>query len=330
MKNFFTEKDTPPVLEQNKINGKSAERYFSAALTISLEARILWASRTEDDSKVDLISVITHPWIENTVQVIFTQVKSGKSFCEIKDKTLKVNKSKFDDFLNRNHHTLICWTNVDDDIPYWFIIKANAQYFKTEYPEHHKISPASRFDIIRILTSSTLKDGGKGLIFSRRNSRYEYDLDSFKNLRNDAKKIYKSINSENIINPLLGKIEFTRLGWRHVTRESRLDDYKVASYEIIKILNKIISKTPTKHYIIESQIKEDENLTFRENEYILIYENVRCYDRENEKQIITNVYIKLLEVIGFENNWMNKANTSAIVKRRVIFKSIYYKERKSS
>ncbi|PCJ67301.1 MAG: hypothetical protein COA58_02995 [Bacteroidetes bacterium] len=322
LKNFFTEGNTTSVLEQNKINGKSAERFFAATLTVSLEARIFWASRTEDDSKVDLVSILTHPWINNTVQVIFTQIKSGNSYCEIVNETLKVKKLKFRDFINRNHHTLICWTS-DDDIPYWFIIKANSRYFKTEYPKHHRISPAMRFDITRILASSTLKNGGKGLAFSCRSSAY--DKDSFKQLRKTAKVIYKKLKLERIDNPLLGEIKFTRLAWRHITRESRLNEYKVASFEIFKILGLIISETPTNHYILKSCQKENGDFNYRENEYLLVYDNVRCYDKTNKEYFGTRIYMKLLEFIEYQNDWMNKVNASAKVKRKVIFKSIYYK-----
>lgn len=38
MKNYFKPKPKLNTLEQNKINGKSAERYFAAMLTMALES----------------------------------------------------------------------------------------------------------------------------------------------------------------------------------------------------------------------------------------------------------------------------------------------------
>lgn len=329
MKNYFRPRGQLTTLEQNKVNGKSAERYIAATLTISLNARIFWATRTEDDSKVDLISVLTHPWFENRVEVVFTQVKSGASFCKVENGKLIVTKEKFNNLLLRNHHTLICWTLVDDDTPYWFLIRANSKFFRTEYSTNHLISPASRFDIVRILTSTMTKDGGKGIIFSRKNERQEYDFSEFKALRDNAKVMYNVLKNTEVVNPLFGQIDFTRLGWRHITRESRLNIFKTATYEIMSVIQNLLSKTPTKHFTHNTLRNEDSQNSYRASEYILEYKNVLCFDKETQQTIAVNVYVKLLEFIGYSVKWRANAISSNDVERRVVFKSIYYKKRSS-
>jgi hypothetical protein len=330
MKNYFKIKPRLDTLEQNKINGKSAERYFAALLTIALEARVFWGTRTEDDSKVDLMTVLNHPWLENRVEVIFTQVKSGLSYCEIKNKRLVVHKDKFSHLTKRNHNTLVCWSTVNNNCPYWFIIKANSSYFRTTYSEIHILNPASRFDIIRILTSTAIKNGGKGLIFKRENSRQEYSNQEFISLRVKAKRIFNDLKISELYNPLFGKIEFTRLGWRHMTRASRLNNYKIASYEIIPILKFLLSKTPSKHYLFDYENKNDKENEYRYNEYLMEYDNVKCYDNESGEKIEIKIYVKLLELIGYNKNWRDVANTTTETNRRVIFKSIYYKTKRNS
>lgn len=274
-----------------------------------------------------MISIITHPWLNNRVEVVFTQVKSGPAYCSVVDGTLIVNKEKFSDLTKRNHNTLVCWSRVDNDNPYWFLIKANTSYFRTTYNENHRLTPSSRFDIVRILTSTAVKDGGKGLVFSRDNNREEYKTKDFQLLRNKAKSLYSLLQSNLIINPLFGTIEFTRLGWRHITRESRLNTYKISSFEVMSILNHLLSKTPTKHYTFDNDYKFDNVNTYRISEYLLEYDNVICYDKERNS---VKIYIKLLEFTCFMKNWRNIANSAAEVERRVIFKSIYYKNKRSS
>lgn len=328
---FFIDQKEPvlPTINTNKLNGKSTERYFAGLLSIALNARVSFASRTEDDAKVDLVTIMSHPWEENEVEVMITQVKSGPSYCRIDDNKLFVNQSKFQDLLKRNHNSLICWTRVDEDMPHWFLIRNNAKFLRGEYNRSHVFSPLTKFDLMRILSSINSKDGGKGLIFSRANGRYEYKYEDLHTLRNRAKKQYAKLKGIMVIHPLFGPVEFTRLGWRHITRSSRFNPFKVASYEIIQILHKIITLSPTRHYIKNADKSEDTRYHYREIEFILIYDNVKVRDRETDQIVPVNVYIKLVEVCRYEKNWISTPASAMKVARRVIFRSIYYKEKSS-
>ncbi len=325
MKNLFKPRVKLTTLEQNKFNGKSAERYFAANLTISLDARVFWATRTEDDSKVDLVTVISHPWVNNHVDVLFTQIKSGPSFVEpIKGSDeirFLVKKEKFKHLLNRNHNTLICWSNVEFDEPFWFIIKANAKYCRVNYREIHKLTPLSRFDIIRVLTSFNNTNGGKGLTFKIKE-------ETFLDKRKNAKALYKNLMSAKVENPLFGAIEFSRLGWRHITRTKRLNKYKVNSFDLLSVINKILVRTPSKHVCYSEQYEEVEENRYRVCEYILTYNDLQGIKEDSGAIKPVNVYIKLLEFSSYMIDWRAAPNFSSIVNRRVVFKSIYYKEKK--
>ncbi|RXR23040.1 DUF4365 domain-containing protein [Flavobacterium stagni] len=329
MKHFFTSKQESKLsqLKINIINGKLAERYFASILTTALDARVSFTSRTEDDAKLDLVTIMSHPWKKNTVEILFTQVKSGKTYAQVVENKLIVNKDELTDLLNRNHNSLICWTEVNDDNAYWFFIKAKARFFKTEYNISHKFSPLTKFDLLRLTTSSNDKNGGSGLIFNRKNIRSEYSKDDYVKLRNEAKLNYKKFKKEETINPLFGKIEFTRLGWRHITRESRWYRYEVASLEIIRILDKILSLSPSNHYIINCyENNDDTNFSFREVEYLLSYEKVKAYNKETHKLENVTVFIKLLEIGTYLKEWKQRPKNTSAIYRRVIFKSIYYKQ----
>jgi len=309
-------------------NGFDGERLGSAQLTLALNSRISWASRKEDNSKIDLIVTFEHPWKNNEIEVILTQIKSGFSYANIVSGKLKIKKSEFAHYKNRNHSSLICWLNQDSNEFYWFIIRANASYFRSEYNSSHKLNPSSRFDIKRILNSFNDKDGGKGLKFKTKSfdrQRDKYNFDEFKLLRKKAKESYNGLKKHDYESPLFGLIEFTRIGWRHITRESRLNEYKVASYEIIPLLKNIIIKAPSKHYI-QTTLEELDNFEiYRQNEYLLEYQNIIILNKTTNSEFKTRVYIKLIEAIRYPKNWKENALLSQQVHRRVIFKSIYYK-----
>ncbi len=168
MKNIF-KNTTPPTrtqIEINDLNGHDAERLAAANLTLALNARISWASRKEDNSKIDLIVTMLHPWEKNKAEVILTQVKSGQTFGQkITDgkQSFKIIKSKFEIFLKQKHHSLITWIDREDNEIYWCIIKANSSFFRTVYGLTHKLSPATPFDIFRITNSFEDINRGKGI-----------------------------------------------------------------------------------------------------------------------------------------------------------------------
>lgn len=332
MKNFFSNdsKNKLSTLRQNILNGKTAERYFASLLTIALDARVSFTSRTEDDSKLDLVTIMSHPWEVNKVEIFFTQIKSGKSYCRVENDKFIVDNTKFQEFVGRNHNSLVCWINVDEKIPYWFFIKSNSQFFKTDYNLSHILSPLTKFDLIRLVTAVNNQNGGKGLIFNRKNSVSDYEKSEYINLRNVAKIQYKKFKSSKIINPIFGKIEITKLGWRHITRESRWYRYEVASLEIIVILENILNLSPSKHYIIKQINTADSDFNYRENEYLLHYDSIKVFDKEKNKLIEIDTYIKLLEIGAYLKEWKDKPNSTTIANRKVIFKSIYYKIKQSS
>lgn len=178
----------------------------------------------------------------------------------------------------------------------------------------------------RLVTAVNNRDGGKGLIFNRKNEDYEYEDHEFLELRNTAKKAYALLKKQTINNPLFGVIEVTRLGWRHISRESRWYYYKTASYEAILILDKILGLSPAKHYIIKNIENETFEYCFRENEFLLRYNNIKVFDKAENKLLRVDVYVKLIEICSYVKEWKQKPAYTMQTKRRVIFKSIFYKQ----
>lgn len=335
LKNAFKNTVKTPLTQTklNDLNGHDAERYSASSLTLALNARISWASRKEDNAKTDLITTMLHPWFENKVETILTQIKSGNTYAKILQSNhyvFKVEKSQFRVFVNQNHHTLICWVDRDENDIYWLVIKANAKFYRNVYGASHKLSPATRFDLIRVINGFGDRDGGKGLQFAdytgnRKYSCYKYNDATFKKIRNIAKKEYNRLKNNEFISNIFGEIQVTNYGWRHITRESRWNDYKVASYEIIPILGHILTRSPSKHFIQNYWSESDADNEYRKIEYLLEYHNIIKCNKDTSIISGTEVFVKLIEIIKYPKEWKNNAQLSQSIERRVFFKSIYYK-----
>jgi len=339
LKNVFTNSTKPTLVNTklNDINGHDAERLSASSLTLALNCRISWASRKEDNAKTDLILTMLHPWIENKAEVILTQVKSGKTYAEVNPSDnyhFKIVKNKFKPYLNLNHHTLICWIERESNEIFWFIIKANSQYYRNTYGLSHKLSPATRFDVIRVINGFGDTNGGKGLQFATKEYnaeqiRFKYSYESFKKLRETAKVCYNKSKSKNLLSNIFGTIEVTNYGWRHMTRESRWSQYKVSSFEIIPILDKILERSPTKHFIQNYWEETTELNKYRKTEYLLEYHKIKKDVFSKTELIEVDVYVKLIETIEYPKNWRENSTLTQAINRRVIFKSIYYKQKSS-
>ncbi|MCC4227871.1 hypothetical protein [Zunongwangia profunda] len=327
MNHFFNNstKKKLTTLASNIENGKTTERYFAGLLTTALNARVSFTSRTEDDSKVDLVTIFSHPWIKNEVRILATQVKSGNTYASYENGTLIIKPQNFTDLLSKNDWTLVCWTKVENDEGYWFLVKPNSKFIKPEYNSNHILNPLTKFHLIRIIYSKINSNGGLGLIFKRNNIYQKYNREEFISLRLKAKNKYSKIKKLNIVNPLFGEIEFTRLGWRHITRESRWYYYTTASFEAIQILDKILLLSPTKHYTLKHETNSDNSLFYTENEYLLNYDKIKVFDSDTGETKKVEVFIKLLEISGYQKDWKNTPKANINYSRRVIFKSIYYK-----
>lgn len=324
--------------KMNDLNGHDAERFSASSLTMALNARISWASRKEDNAKTDLIITMLHPWVENKAEVILTQIKSGKTYGKVspsKKYIFKLEKSQFKVFLKLNHHTLICWVDREKSEIYWLVIKANAKFYRNVYGLSHKLSPATRFDLIRVLNGFGDRNGGKGLQFTamypdKTQASNKYDYTTFKKLRATAKSKYNQLKRVKIISNIFGEIQVTNYGWRHMTRESRWNTFKVATYEIIPILNHILSKSPSKHFIQNYWEEEDENSVYRKIEFLLEYHEVKILSSKDSTLYPIEVYVKLVEFVNYPKDWLKNARLSQSTTRRVVFKSVYYKNKKSS
>lgn len=302
----------------NISNGNDAETYSASQLLIAMGAEVSWGSRNEDGRKIDLIASYDHPWYNERI-IFLVQVKSGDSF-GLKSKNGFKLLARAKKAAQRTSHSIcIIWIDRDSKKAYWAYVHPNSTTKNQEYKDNHLIAPSMRFDIARNQAKILPKKvGGSGIIMSDKQL-------SLKDRRKNALDNYRTIKNSKIINPNLGEIEFTRVGWRHMFRKSRSPENKESSLVVINYLQLIITDKPSSIYMTDLEIQDIADFTYRRCEYVLSYEDVKLSISQNISNV--KVVIRLIEEIRWPTNWDNHPCLSQQIDRKLTFLSCYYKKK---
>ncbi len=315
-------KTTSPIPQQNRINnidnGNDAEILAASLLLRSIGSEISWSSRNEDGRKIDLICSYDHPWIEKERIIFFTQVKSGNTFGWLEENGFTLLTTAKKAAQRTSHSICIIWVDRNSNKSFWAYIHPFSTQTSQKYSDYHLINPAMRFDIARCQAKSIPGIAeGKGIILKK----LKGDLNS---KRKYALSHYKRLKEIEVINPNLGKIEFTRIGWRHMFRKQRKSDYKEKSFATIPYLDKILLHKPTSIYITNHSQETINDFEYRICEYVLTFEKVKI-EIEGITEFV-NVNVRLLEEIRWPIDWLNNSMLTQMIQRRVVLLNSYYKK----
>ena len=300
-------------------NGNDAEVLSASLLLSAIGAEISWGSRNEDGRKIDLICSYDHPWFEKERLIFLVQVKSGDSFGEKLLNGFKLKSNAKLAAQRTSHPICLVWVHRESNSSYWAYIHPNSTKESQTYGNNHEITPAMRFDIARCQAKYLpVKSGGSGLILSD----YKGNV---KDKRANALANYRRFSKLDIICPTLGKVEFTRIGWRHMFRKTRSADYKSKSLTVINFLDKLLVDKPSETYISKSKISEQTDFNYRTSEYVLIFDNVKYFNAKSKTNENIKVVIRLLEEIMWPKKWNLNSTLTQSVDRRLVLLSCYYK-----
>lgn len=304
--------------KHNQINGNNAECLVAGQLLLCLQGEVSWGSRNEDGRKIDLFMSFDHPWIKKERILLLTQVKSGKEYGNISKDTnglingFILNKKTIETNFKNSHDLMIVWVDRNTNKLFWAYIHRNTMIENTLYGNHHEISPAMLYDLARVIGKQTSNIfGGRGITIGALNS-------NLKENRRKAKTIYRNLAENEIISPVLGKIEFTRLGWRHMFRITRKKKHKEISLQTIFQIENILKQSPSSHKIIDYNQIEEDNYIYRQITHILIYSKVMLSTKNK-----VEVKVKLKEETSYPINWSNDALLFQKIRRRVVFINSY-------
>ena len=168
------------------------------------------------------------------------------------------------------------------------------------------------YDLPRVIGKQTSNiSGGRGVTIGTLAS-------NLKDNRKEAKKIYRDLAANKIISPVLGEIEFSRLGWRHMFRITRSEKHKERSLQTIFHINDILKQVPSSHRIADFNQIEEDNYIYRQITHILTYSKVMLHGKGKIK-----VNVKLKEETSYPKDWNNDAFLFQKIERRVVFINSY-------
>lgn len=306
-------------ISSNQQNGNEAEVLGAANLLRAMGAEVSWGSRNEDSRKIDLIASYDHPWIDKERVLILVQVKSGSTYGKKTVDGFQLLSAAKKAVMRISHPICLIWIDRKTQSNYWAYIHPNTTPKNQTYKDNHRISPPMRFDIARSQSKFIPnKQGGKGIIMPYG------DFSDLKQRRSTVLNAYRSLKNKNLVNPNLGKVEITRIGWRHMFRKNRAVQNKESSLVVIPYLEKIIQDKPTSIFVSDLINKTIDNYKYRRSEYVLSYEDVKLF----KNGAITNikVFIRLIEEIRWPENWKSNAYLGQLIERRVSLLNSYYKE----
>ena len=320
MTSLLQSKPLPKIYQSralNITNGSDAESLAAAMILLAIRAEISWGSREEDGRKIDLFLSCDHPWFDKERLIILSQVKSGLTYGEVlKDGGFKLKREAYQHAQRTTHSILIIWVDRDLNEVFWAYVHPHSKKTSHNYGIHHRLTPATYFDLARCVSKDlNIKSDGKGITIRKRNS-------NFKIRRQNVLKNYRSLKK--IFCPSLGDIEVTRLAWRHMFRKGRSLNHKITSLDTIPYIKKILEDKPTEHAITAIKEWKHKKFYYRKTEHLLKYSDVKLY-KELKLQNIT-VLFRIIEEIRYPLNWVQTAMLTQQVERKLVFKTVYYKE----
>ena len=209
--------------KQTQTDGSAAARFAAAQLGIATCAETAAATMAEDCSKVDVKFSFKHAIVSERLITFHAQSKAGPSYKQPSSNSrhlvLGIDKATISALSGTGLPGLLIWVPPPPmDRLYWHAADPRNQ-IKTPIciQRNQYIRPSLRYDLSRIYDYASFSPGYPQLTIW---------TDKTTNITKDTKKAYKELGSQKPYNSLIGDIGVTRLGWRHV-----LDDQKLQHAE---------------------------------------------------------------------------------------------------
>jgi hypothetical protein len=302
---------------QNPINGSDSESYALAKIVLACRGEGHWGSREEDNSKIDIFFSTPHPWHKGERLIVLAQIKSGPSFGASLARGFKLTGKAKNAAIRTSHAVCVAWVDRDANRIFWAYVHPNTTARPQEYGAYHEVAPPMLYDLARCAaTKRTGLTGGRGIIVRRRGSE-------LRARRKYVKLAYRSFNK--VLCPVLGHIELTRLGWRHMFRRGRRKENKATSLDLVPYLRKLLEQWPSSHAITDHKTFQVNGYIHRVCEHLLKFDQLEVQAGQSEKPERASAHVRIVEEIRYPENWESNVMLSQLVSRRVVLRSAYWK-----
>lgn len=190
MSRFLTsiaDKEPLQTRAKNAINGSDAESFIMARILLACRGEGQWGSREEDNSKIDMMMSIEHPWCPKEKMLILCQAKSGASYGRLEPGGgFKLATRAKAEARRTNHAVCVLWIDRDADGGFWAYVHPDSSPKGQRYGEHHRIGPAMVYDLARSISQAGgRRGGGSGVIIPE-------GIAAIKVMRSEALAFYRS------------------------------------------------------------------------------------------------------------------------------------------
>lgn len=256
-----------------------------------------------------------------TLRDIRVQVKTGESFANFITTTNKytisnVKNEHKEKWVLSKQPVLLIWVDPDNQNKmYWKLFLKNTPIKNTKIPISHYLSPATFFEIDRIMLikfEKTYKSIPAINIKQKILDSSTYDI-----IKMTKEYLIKNNGTHQT---KIGKVRLSRYSIKHLTRKGRCRSHVRDSLKLYQyILNILKNYTPNDVKTFGTEEKHNQTHTIITRRVLLIYKNVTFNDKNSKQKFI----IRLKEIVIFHKDYIK--NPFEKIKYDLVLESVYRK-----
>lgn len=252
-----------------------------------------------------------------THQQIAVQVKTGQSFASW-TKTKKrwrlnnIDQQHVDKWRGSNQPVLLLWVRLDPHVRiYWKLITSTTPLVTLSLSENHSLSPATRFEIERLLQIHRMR-------YERIPAITVPPMTETSEIRDWALPRFRKIRG--FYDCPLGRVSISNYVWRHLTRVTRPQSHIKDSLTALPYVKGLLVKRPHQLQTMDQTETEGNGKITISRKILAIYRDVHFSDKGT-----CATYIRLDEQITFPANWRETGMIRGKVTQELRLESVFRK-----
>jgi hypothetical protein len=300
--------------EKVSADGAAGERWASTLLTAAVCAQAMHATSDEDDDKLDLKLSFEHAFRTHARISAHCQVKSGPSWlssANTKAFHLKnIDERTIDALRNGTRPSLLVWVPpAPRSGAFWYAFGLRrSDRTPLKIPRWHRISPALRYDLTRVFEMCTRTRQANRLDVSR-------EVAGLKDVKSAYARLAKTYH-----HPLMGVVNVTRFGWRHVTRLSKPKKQRQQALRLVPYLPGFLTHAPDRFSMTCDPLVAEGSELKRRAWIWCWYRNALRID-----DVPHRLLIRFREEVRFPARWWDRPLSVTDVKQSAVLESWWSK-----
>ncbi len=252
----------------------------------------------------------------NSVRRVCVQVKTGNSYTR-RNKLRKcwsiknIDSEHIDKWKANRLTVLLIWIKPDDVTLYWKLFGNKSSSFNNFIYDKHKLTPASKFEIDRLVHFNYLPRTKIPKLTLR---LYDSLSDCREALKKRITEIRETIPTE------FGNVVIGNYAVRHLTRLGRNKSHIKESLLLLPFVKQFLNSVPHQIQTIYNSSEKIGKRNLVKSKVLLIYRDVNFNDIPNAV-----VYVRLDETIIYDEDWILGSVNGKPVIHQLRLESVYRK-----